>query len=107
MKAAAEVGGYGTEFDENVHFLHDVPAEILATGQPPRPEADVVFGSFCEFSGWPPVRVVAGADDRFFPAGFQQTLARDHLGIEADVLPGGHLIALARPELLARYLLTS
>jgi hypothetical protein len=45
---------------------------------------------------WPsvPIRVVAGADDRFFPLGFQQTLARDRLGLEADVLPGGHLIAL-------------
>ena len=107
MKAAAEAGGYATDFDENVHFLHDVPAEVLATGQPPRPEADVVFGSVCEFSGWPPVRAVAGADDRFFPVGFQQAQARDRLGVEADVLPGGHLIALARPEPLTSYLLTS
>ena len=107
MQAAAQAGGYGSEFDENVHFLHDVPAEVLATGQPPRPEADVVFGSVCEFSGWPSVRAVAGADDRFFPAGFQQKLARDRLGIEADLLPGGHLIALAKPEPLASYLLTS
>jgi pimeloyl-ACP methyl ester carboxylesterase len=107
MKAAAQAGGYGSEFDENVHFLHDVPAEVLATGQAPRPEADVAFESVCVFSGWPPVRAVAGADDRFFPAGFQQRLARDRLGVEADVLPGGHLIALSRPEPLASYLLTS
>ena len=103
--AAAQARGYGSEFDENVYFLHDVPAEVLATGAGPRPEADVVFGSVCEFSGWPPVRVVAGADDRFFPASFQQALARDRLGVEADLLPGGHLIALARPEPLASYLL--
>ena len=31
--------------------------------------------------------------------------ARERLNIEADVLPGGHLIALAQPEPLARYLL--
>jgi len=27
------------------------------------------------------------------------------LGVEADVLPGGHLIALSRPSRLAQYLL--
>jgi len=48
---------------------------------------------------------VAGADDRFFPVAFQQALAHDRLGIEADVLPGGHLIALAHPAELASYLL--
>jgi Alpha/beta hydrolase family len=106
--AAAEQGGYGTEVDLAVYFLHDVPPDVAASGEPyQRPEADVVFGSACDFTAWPPVpiRAVAGADDRFFPAGFQQALARDRLGIEADVLPGGHLIALAQPARLASYLL--
>src|SRR6201994_2822355 len=43
--AAAERGGYGTEFDVGVYFLHDVPAEVLATGPGERSDADVVFGS--------------------------------------------------------------
>src|SRR5450631_80379 len=106
---AAEQGGYGTEFDPAVYFLHDVPPEVAATGEPhQRPEAEVVFGSVCDFDAWPsvPIRVVVGADDRFFPVEFQRTLARDRLGVEADVLPGGHLIALARPLELARYLLS-
>ena len=30
--AAAERGGYGTEFDEVGYFLHDVPPEVAATG---------------------------------------------------------------------------
>jgi pimeloyl-ACP methyl ester carboxylesterase len=107
MKAAAQAGGYGSEFDQEAYFFHDVPAEVLATGVDPRPEADAAFLSVCEFETWPAVRAVAGADDRFFPVGFQQKVARDRLGIEADVLPGGHLIALARPEPLASYLLTS
>ena len=108
--AAAQRGGYGTELDLAVYFLHDVPPDIAAAGEPyQRPEADVVFGSACDFTAWPPVpiRAVAGADDRFFPVGFQQALARDRLGIEADVLPGGHLIALAQPARLAGYLLGS
>ena len=106
--AAAEQGGYGTEFDETAYFLHDVPPEVVATGAPhQRPEAGAVFGSVCDFGAWPsvPIRVVAGADDRFFPVEFQRALARDRLGVEADVLPGGHLIALAQPARLAHYLL--
>ena len=106
--AAAKRGGYSTEFDLAVYFLHDVPPDIAAAGEPyQRPEADVAFGSACDFSAWPPlpIRAVAGADDRSFPLAFQQALARDRLGLEADVLPGGHLIALAHPAELASYLL--
>jgi pimeloyl-ACP methyl ester carboxylesterase len=107
--AAAEAGGYATEFDPAVYFLHDVPPEVVASGEPhQRLESDVVFGSVCDFETWPsiPTRVVVGAEDRFFPVEFQRTLARDRLGVEADVLPGGHLIALARPLGLANYLLS-
>ena len=106
--AAAEQGGYDTAFDLAVYFLHDVPPEVAAAGEPyQRHEADAVFASTCDFSTWPavPIRAVAGAHDRFFPVGFQHALAQDRLGIEADVLPGGHLIALAQPARLASYLL--
>ncbi len=106
--AAAENGGYQTEFDLPVYFLHDVPPEVAAAGeQYQRPEADAVFTSVCDFGTWPtvPIKVLAGADDRFFPVDFQRRLARQRLGVEADVLPGGHLIALAQPDRLASYLL--
>jgi hypothetical protein len=106
--AAAEQGGYSTEVDLGVYFLHDVPPDVAAAGEPyQRPEADVVFGSVCDFTAWPPapIRALAGSDDRFFPVGFQQALARDRLGINADVLPGGHLIALSQPARVASFLL--
>lgn len=106
--AAAERDGYGTEFDEVVYFLHDVPPEVIASGaQQQRPEASAVFGSVCDFGSWPavPIRVVTGSGDRFFPLEFQQSVARHRLGIEPDILPGGHLIALAQPSELASYLL--
>jgi pimeloyl-ACP methyl ester carboxylesterase len=103
---AAGRHGYATEFDVDTYFLHDVPAEVLASGEEPRVEADAVFESVCDFSAWPvPVTVVAGADDRFFPVGFQQGLARDRIGVTADVLPGGHLIALSQPYALVKDLL--
>jgi pimeloyl-ACP methyl ester carboxylesterase len=104
---AAVAGGYSQDFDEVTYFLHDVPAEVLADEEGrPRPEADAVFSSVCEFDAWPvPVKVVAGRDDRFFPAAFQQATALDRVGVAADLLPGGHLIALSQPDALARYLL--
>lgn len=51
------------------------------------------------------MRVLSGAQDRFFPVEFQRAIARERLGIDADVLPGGHLIALAQPDLVTNYLL--
>lgn len=107
-KAAAERHGYPAEFDLPVYFLHDVAPEVAAAGEPhQRPEADAAFESVCDFEAWPsvPTRVVAGADDRFFPIEFQQRLAQERLGLEADVLPGGHLLALSQPDALAAYLL--
>ena len=107
QEEAARTGGYGP-FDLATYFLHDVDARVAAEGEPyQRAEADIAFDSVCDFTAWPvaPIRVVAGADDRFFPVGLQRRVARDRLGIEADVLPGGHLLPLAHPELVAEYLL--
>ena len=65
-----------------------------------------MFSSPCEYTSWPQtIRVLAGADDRLFPADFQARIARERLGIKADIRPGGHLIALAQPSLVADYLL--
>jgi pimeloyl-ACP methyl ester carboxylesterase len=105
---AAEAGGYSSEFDLFTYFLHDVPPEVAAEGEPfQRPEADIAFAQQCEFAAWPRVRtrVLAGADDRLFPVDFQRQIARERLGIVADTLPGGHLIALSNPTGVADYLL--
>jgi pimeloyl-ACP methyl ester carboxylesterase len=107
--AAAGEGGYTTELDPAVYFLHDVPPEVVATGEAhQRPEAGAVFESVCDFRSWPavPIRVVIGAGDRLFPADFQRKVAWDRLGIDADILPGGHLMALSQPAALADYLLS-
>jgi alpha-beta hydrolase superfamily lysophospholipase len=106
--AAAEQAGYSTEFDLDTYFLHDVPPDVAASGaQHQHDEADIAFGAPCDFDAWPdiPIRVVAGAGDRFFPAAFQQAVARDRLGVQASFLPGGHLMALSQPAALAGYLL--
>lgn len=107
QEEAARAGGYGP-FDVATYFLHDVDAEIAAEGEAyQRSEADIAFESVCDFTAWPAIRirVLAGADDRFFPVGFQGRVARDRLGVEADVIPGGHLLPLVHPRLVADYLL--
>lgn len=104
-EAGAQDQGYG-EFDVETYFLHDVDTAGLAAE--PREESAAVFSTPCTFTEWPcPVRALAGADDRFFPPAFQTRVARERLGVEVDIRPGGHLIALARPELVAGYLTSS
>jgi pimeloyl-ACP methyl ester carboxylesterase len=109
--AAARAGGYPAEFDLATVFLHDVPAEVVATGEEHNfPEADIAFGQPCAIERWPdvPTRVLAGRDDRFFPLEFQRRIAGERLGTEVDSIPGGHLVALSRPaeltDQLTRYL---
>ena len=76
-------------------------AEAWAQGEPR--QSDTVFASPCTFESWPavPTRVLIGRDDRFLPADFQRRIAHERLGISADEMPGGHLVALSQPEELA------
>jgi len=92
-------------FDPLIDFFHDVPQlvidEALAQGEPR--QSDRVFASPCNFDSWPavPTRVLIAHDDRFLPADLQRRVARERLGISADEMPGGHLVALSQPEELA------
>jgi len=107
--AAARVGGWTEEMDLDTYFLHDVDPAVAASGEEhQRPEAERAFETPCDIDAWPdvPTRVVAGADDRFFPVDLQRRVARDRLGLDLDVVPGGHLAALSAPAELTAYLLS-
>jgi pimeloyl-ACP methyl ester carboxylesterase len=107
-RAAAERGGYSPDFDLATYFLHDVPREVAAQGEPlQHDEAKIVFTEACSFQSWPaiPTHVIAGRDDRFFPIEFQRSLARERLGLPIEDVRGGHLVALANPRELAERLL--
>jgi len=92
-------------FDPLVEFFHDVPQAVIdeawAQGEPR--QSDTVFASPCSFDSWPavPTRVLVATGDRFFPAEFQRRVARERLGLSADEMPGGHLVALSQPDELA------
>jgi pimeloyl-ACP methyl ester carboxylesterase len=100
--------GRDPEFDFDRHFLHDVPddarAELLS-GEQREPSA-AAMAQRCVFAHWPkgPTKVLIGHDDRFFPAEFQRRVAKDRLGLEADEIPGGHLVALSNPSAVAEML---
>jgi pimeloyl-ACP methyl ester carboxylesterase len=51
--------------------------------------------------------VIAGSDDRLFPLEFQRRVVRSRLGLDLEVMPGGHLIALSQPEELASRILSA
>jgi len=81
-------------------FLLDMtPEQRRAVDAAERDEGERVFDEPCPFDAWPPVpvRVVAGRDDRFLPAAFQRTVARDRLDVELMTIPGGHLAPLSQP----------
>jgi pimeloyl-ACP methyl ester carboxylesterase len=89
-------------FDPLIDFFHDVPQPVVedawAQGEPR--QSETVFASPCTFKAWPtvPTRVIVARNDRFFPAEFQRRVARERLGLLADEMPGGHLVALSQPE---------
>ncbi len=105
-RGAEEAAGRDPEFDLERTFFHDLPDDVRAQMErdpQPREPADTIWGQPCDIERWPDVttHVIAGRDDRLFPVGFQQRVAVERLGIEPEVLPGGHLLAKSRAAELA------
>src|SRR3954468_23625730 len=99
----------GRDFNPVEDLFHDVPDAVreqaLRQGEPR--QSDTPFSQPWPLNRWPdvPTRVIAGADDRLFPLEFQRRVVRSRLGLEVDVMPGGHLMALSQPEELASRIL--
>jgi pimeloyl-ACP methyl ester carboxylesterase len=110
---AAELGLDPASLDPSVDpramFFHDLPADLVAeleaAGAPA--QAGTIFGRPYPLARWPdvPTRVVAARDDRMFPLPFVRRLAAQRLGVETEVVPGGHLVALGHPQEVATTLL--
>ena len=98
------------EFDMVEDFFHDVPERVRAAAlaEPEEDQSETPFSKPWPLTRWPdvPIRVVQGAHDRLFPLEFQRRLVRERLGLDVDVIPGGHLMPLSQPEALAEKLQT-
>ena len=89
-------------------FFHDVPPDVVAeatkAGEPD--QSGTPFIKPWPLDAWPdvPTRFLQARDDRFFPIEFQRRVVGERLGIPLDDMPGGHLVALSRPQELAERL---
>ena len=96
------------EFDFVEDFFHDVPDDVkdVVFSSPEPRQSDTPFGEPWPLTRWPdvPTKFLQGADDRLFPLDFQRRVVRERLGIDVDVMPGGHLVAFSRPRELAERL---
>lgn len=97
-------------FDVLVRLMHDLPQEVLdAVFARPEPRQSMrPFEAPFALDAWPrvPTRVIAGARDRLFPAPFVERLARERLGVSAELVDTGHLPAFAAPEALTDLLVS-
>ena len=95
------------DHSEETLFLHDVPADLLESLEPPRDQTSTLFEEPWPLEGWPdvPTRFLLCREDRFFPADWMRAIVDERLGIEPIEIPGGHCAYLSEPEALAEALL--
>jgi hypothetical protein len=88
-------------------FWHDAPPEIARwAASRLRPQCYRFMTEPSPLTAWPavPTAYVACRDDHATNPAWQVEAARDRLGVEALVLPGGHSPMLSRPAALAHAL---
>ena len=93
-----------TADDEVAVYLHDLPDHVVRAAAEHAPEQSwTPMEQPWPLAAWPdvPTRVLIGRDDRLFPAEFQLRIAKERLGLEGDVIAGGHMVALSRPREVA------
>jgi hypothetical protein len=84
-------------------FLHDVPPEIASAAErfdgAPSPDMFSSRGRSAHGPRYQPA--CSPPASRLAPLAFQRRVTRERLGLEVEVIPGGHLPLLARPAELA------
>ena len=96
-----------TADDDIAVYFHDVAPELVAEAATHEPEQSMTpMEQPWPLETWPdvPTRVLIGRDDRMFPADFQRRVAKERLGLDGDVIPGGHMAALSHPVEVAHQL---
>lgn len=98
----AAAGRSSDVFDPEVYMYNglDQEARAVLSAYPDRQPAGTPFSQVCEIEAWPQIAttVLVGADDNFFSPAFQQKIAQERLGVEAEIIDGGHMLPLANPD---------
>ena len=96
--------------DDALIYYHDLPDDVRAkvVAWTWQDQSSTPLDEPWPLPRWPdvPTRVLAGRHDRMFPAQFQRRLATERLGLEADEIDGGHMVAISNPRELATRLET-
>jgi pimeloyl-ACP methyl ester carboxylesterase len=107
QRAAAVTGGYDPD-DMDALFYNGVDAAVAAD------EVERAQSDTPSLKPWPsetlpllPTRFVLCRDDRFFPEEFMRGVVAERLGIEPDVIPGGHMAMLSHPVELVGQLISA
>ena len=82
-------------------FYQDVDPALAAEAKSrERGQSETTSREPWPLDAWPdvPTHVIIASEDRFFPVEWLRGVVRDRLGIEPDVLLGGHTLALSRPR---------
>jgi len=88
-------------------LFHDCDPEVASDAfRRLRPEPGVLGREVTPLQSWPkvPMACIVCADDRTATPQWATRAARERLGIEPIVIPGGHCPMLARPKQLAKIL---
>jgi pimeloyl-ACP methyl ester carboxylesterase len=106
-KQAARDGGLTGNDDPMVGYYHDVAPEIAKEAmRRERDQSNTPLDPPWPLDAWPdvPTKFILAKDDRFFPAEFLRSLAKERLGVTPDEIPGSHCVALGHPKELAEVL---
>ena len=91
--------------DDAVIYYHDLPADLRTEAEAHvwQEQSMTPLDEPWPLPAWPdvPTRVLAARHDRMFPLEFQRRVARERLGLEADEVDGGHMVAMSNPAALA------
>lgn len=93
---------------EAAQFFNDVPTELITEAERHARDQD---GAWLD-QPWPADRLpdvatsaILCLDDQFFPPDFMRNQISDRLGVTPDEIPGGHYVAISRPDAVADQLL--
>jgi pimeloyl-ACP methyl ester carboxylesterase len=102
----ARLGLSPAEAEEDaVIYYHDLPPDVRAdvAAHTWQDQSATPLEEPWPLASWPdvPTRVLAGRHDRMFPVDFQRRVARERLGLEVELVDGGHMVAMSKPAEVA------